>query len=118
VTPDDPQVIANIARLQATTELEARQLADELDMCRRYYEATFPSSPVTKLIFVGGGARDRLLCAAVAKLMAMPAQIGDPLVRFNRAALPSLACVDRREPQPDWTIAMGLSLCCQPAGVA
>ena len=107
-----------IPRLLAATENEAMRLADELDMCRRYYEATFPASPVTKLIFVGGGAKDRALCAAVAKAMAIPAQIGDPLVRFNRAALPSLACVDRREAQPDWTIALGLSLCSQPAAVA
>ena len=107
-----------IPRLLAATETEAMRLADELDMCRRYYEATFPASPVTKLIFIGGGAKDRALCAAVAKAMAIPAQIGDPLVRFNRAALPSLACVDRREAQPDWTIALGLSLCSQPAAVA
>ena len=40
------------------------------------------------------------------------------VVRFNRAALPSLACIDRREAQPDWTIAIGLSLCSQPVGVA
>lgn len=112
-TMSDPQV-----KLQEATEVEARRLADELEMCRRYYEATFPNKPVTRLIFVGGGAKDRLLCAAVAQAMALPAQIGDPLIRFNRAALPSLDCIDRREPQPEWAVAIGLSLCGQSVAVA
>jgi Tfp pilus assembly PilM family ATPase len=108
---------AVLAKLTAATEIEARRLADELELCRRYYEATFSTQPITKLIFTGGGAKDRLLCAAVAQAMALPAQIGDPLVRFNRAALPSLSCVDRRDAQPEWTVAIGLSMCAQPVGV-
>lgn len=116
--PDEPADDTEmLARLQAATEAQAQRLADELELCRRYYEATFPQQPITKLIFTGGGAKDRVLCAAVAQAMALPAQIGDPLVRFNRAAIPSLACVDRREAQPEWTVAIGLSMCSQPAGV-
>ena len=74
-----------MTKLTNAIDTEARRLADELELCRRYYEATFPAQPITKLIFTGGGAKDRLLCAAVAQAMALPAQIGDPLVRFARA---------------------------------
>lgn len=95
------------------TNTQAARLVDELEMCRRYYEATIPDRPVTRLIFIGGGARDRLLCAAIAQAMSLPAQIGDALVRFNRVSLPSLACIDRREPMPQWSVALGLSLCGQ-----
>ena len=104
-------------KLSAAVEVEARRVADELELCRRYYEATFPTQPITKLIFTGGGAKDRMLCSAIAQAMALPAQIGDPLVRFTRAVLPSLTCIDRREAQPEWTVAIGLSMCAQPAGV-
>ena len=101
--------------LERATATDSQRLADELDLCRRYYDATFPVRPITRLVFVGGGARDRLLCAAIAQAMSMPAQIGDPLVRFNRSALPSLGCLDRREPQPAWAVAIGLSLLGQTA---
>jgi Tfp pilus assembly PilM family ATPase len=111
-TLSDPQV-----RLQQITEQESRKIADELELCRRYYESMFSAAPITRLVFVGGGARDRMLCAAIAQLMGLPAQIGDPLIRFNRSALPSLACIDRREPQPEWAVAIGLSLCGRSAAV-
>lgn len=105
-------------RLETATADECLRLADELDMCRRYHDATFPARPITRLIFCGGGARDRILCAAIAQQMSLPAQIGDPLVRFNRSLLPSLACLDRREPQPAWASAIGLSLFGQTVAVA
>lgn len=100
-------------KLIEETNTHAVRLADELEMCRRYYESTFSSNPVTRLIFIGGGARDRLLCSAIAQAMSLPAQIGDPLVRFNRTSLPSLACIDRRDSMPQWTAAFGLSMCGQ-----
>jgi Tfp pilus assembly PilM family ATPase len=100
-------------KLVEETNIQASRLSDELEMCRRYYESSFPNQPVSRMIFIGGGARDRLLCSAIAQAMSLPAQIGDPLVRFNRNALPSLPCIDRRESMPQWSVAFGLSLCGQ-----
>lgn len=100
-------------RLIDETAAAASRLADELEMCRRYYESLFPNQPVSRLLFIGGGARDRLLCSAVAQAMALPAQICDPLVRCSRSSLPNLACIDRREAMPQWCAAFGLSLCGQ-----
>ena len=87
------------------------QLASELDLCRRYYESTFPSKPVDRLIFVGGEAKHRTLCQYLAGEMGLPAQVGDPLVRMGRTTNVGIESgMDRRQAQPGWAVAIGLSL--------
>ncbi|CAN5620375.1 hypothetical protein BH09PLA1_BH09PLA1_26370 [soil metagenome] len=87
------------------------KLVEELDLCRRYYEATFPSKPVDRLIFVGGEARQRSLCQHVARELGIAAQLGDPLVRMGRTCEIGIESgIDRRQPQPSWAVALGLSL--------
>ena len=89
----------------------ARRLVEELDLCRRYYEATFPSKPVDRLIFVGGEARQRALCQQIAAEMGLAAQVGDPLVRMGRISEIGIESgIDRRQPQPGWAVAIGLSM--------
>jgi type IV pilus assembly protein PilM len=87
------------------------KLVDELNLCRRYYEATFADKPIQRLIFVGGEARQRALCQQIAREMSLPAQVGDPLVRMGKTCEVS-ACsgIDRRQPQPAWAVALGLSM--------
>jgi type IV pilus assembly protein PilM len=88
-----------------------RKLVEELDLCRRYYESTFPSKPVDRLIFVGGEARQRSLCQHVARELGLAAQLGDPMVRMGRISEVGIETgIDRRQPQPGWTVAIGLSL--------
>lgn len=87
------------------------KLVDELILCRRYHEATFPSMLVDRLVFVGGEARHRTLCQAIAKGMDLAAQVGDPMVRMGRMSeIGPESGVDRRQPQPDWSVALGLSM--------
>ncbi len=87
------------------------QLIEELNLCRRYYEATFPDRPVDRLIFVGGEARQRALCAHIAREMGLAAQVGDPLVRMGRISdIGVQSGIDRRQPQPNWAVAIGLSI--------
>lgn len=107
---------------EAKTALEARaieqacreplnRLVEELNSCREYYEATFPSKPVDRLIFVGGEARQRSLCQHIARQMSLAAQVGDPLVRMGRISDVGIESgIDRRQPQPGWAVAIGLSL--------
>lgn len=91
-------------------------LASELTKCLRYHEAVFRGKAVERAIFVGGGAYDKRLCQSLAQRLNLPAQIGDPLVRVSRAeGAGGGPGMDRREPQPDWAVAVGLSL---GAGVA
>lgn len=87
------------------------QLAAELTKCLRYYEAVFRNQSVERAIFVGGGAYDKRLCQMLAQRLNLPAQVGDPLVRIKRVEGAGLGIgLDRREPQPDWAVAVGLSL--------
>jgi len=87
------------------------RLVEELDMCRRYYEGTFPNSPIDRLIFVGGEARQRVLCQTIAQELSLAAQIGDPLVRMGRVSeIGFESGIDRRQPQPGWAVAIGLSM--------
>jgi type IV pilus assembly protein PilM len=87
------------------------KLAEELDMCRRYHEATFPNMPVNRLIFVGGEARHRSLCQHIARQLGLAAQVGDPLVRMGRISEVGIESgIDRRQPQPSWAVAIGLSM--------
>jgi type IV pilus assembly protein PilM len=95
---------------QAETQ-PANRLADELDLCRRYYEATFVNRPVDRLIFVGGEANQRDLCRQIARRLSLAAQVGDPLTRMGRTTDVGIESgIDRREPQPAWAVAIGLSL--------
>jgi type IV pilus assembly protein PilM len=87
------------------------KLIEELGLCRRYCEATFPNQPIQRLIFVGGEARQRGLCQQIAMQMGLAAQVGDPLVRMGRTCEVSPASgIDRRQPQPGWAVAIGLSM--------
>ncbi|QOV90122.1 pilus assembly protein PilM [Humisphaera borealis] len=92
------------------------RLVQELNLCRRYHEATFPNAHITRLIFVGGEARHRSLCQTIAREMDLAAQVGDPMVRMARTTdVGPESGIDRRLPQPDWAVALGLSM--GPQGV-
>lgn len=86
-------------------------LGDELTQCLRYYESVFRNQSVERAIFVGGQAYDKRLCQMLAQRLNLPAQVGDPLVRIRRIEGAGMAIgLDRREPQPDWAVAVGLSI--------
>jgi type IV pilus assembly protein PilM len=105
----DPDQQARIIEQSVRDPLN--RLIEELNLCRRYHEATFPNKPVDRLIFVGGEARQRSLCAHVAREMGLAAQVGDPLVRMGRISDVGIESgIDRRQPQPNWSVAIGLSI--------
>lgn len=107
----DPELASKAAAVEQACQGPLRKLVEELDFCRRYYESTFPAKPVDRIIFIGGEARQRMLCQQVARELALAAQLGDPLVRMNRISdLGIESGIDRRHPQPGWTVAVGLSL--------
>jgi type IV pilus assembly protein PilM len=87
------------------------KLTEELDLCRRYHESTFHSKPLDRLVFIGGEARHRNICMHVARSMSLAAQVGDPLVRMGRTSDVGVESgIDRRQPQPNWSVALGLSM--------
>jgi type IV pilus assembly protein PilM len=86
------------------------RMVEELTLCRRYHESTFSAKPVQRLIFIGGEARQRWVCQRIAREMGLAAQVGDPLVRMGRISeIPIESGLDRRLPQPAWSVAIGLS---------
>ncbi len=107
--PADPQ--EQVVLVEEACHEPLVRLVEELGLCRRYHEATFPAKPVEKLIFVGGEARQRRLCQNIAREMSLAAQVGDPLVRMGRISDVGIESgIDRRQPQPGWVTAIGLSL--------
>ncbi|HEX4125227.1 MAG TPA: pilus assembly protein PilM [Tepidisphaeraceae bacterium] len=88
-----------------------RRLVELLRACQADYESAMPNCPVNRLIFVGGEARQRGLCRQIARELNLPAQLGDPLVRMGRISdVGAESGIDRRQPQPAWAVAIGLSM--------
>ena len=87
------------------------RLVTELELCRRYHEATFPNRPIDRIVFVGGEAMQRNLCQRIAKALGIAAQLGDPMVRLGRTSkVTPEKGLDVSVPQPAWAIAIGLSI--------
>ena len=127
--PADPPLASNINeaspvaagpeadQVAAACRTPVARLVEELSLCRRYHEATFPNLPIDRLVFVGGEARHRGLCQEIAQGMDLAAQVGDPLVRMGRTSEVGIESgMDRRQPQPDWAVAIGSSM--GPVGAA
>lgn len=109
--PPAPQPPAQHEAAIAACIEPMNKLVHELDLCRRYHESTFPNKPIGRLIFVGGEARHRSLCQSIAQQMGIAAQVGDPLVRMGRISeIGTETGIDRRQPQPSWAVAIGLSM--------
>jgi type IV pilus assembly protein PilM len=107
----DADLVAQAGKVDQACAEAIRQLTNELDLCRRYCEGTFADRQVDRLVFVGGESRQRTLCQQIAQTLGMPAQIGDPLVRMGRISEIGIESgIDRRQPQPTWAIAIGLSM--------
>lgn len=98
-------------QMEQACQKSLEKLAAELDMCRRYYEATFPAAPVDKLVFIGGESRHRWLCQTIAQKLGLAAQLGDPVCRMGKTCqVGPESGIDRRQPQPAWGVAIGLSM--------
>lgn len=105
VAPSDRQRIDEACREPLS------RLIEELSLCRRYYESAFQNQSVQRLLFVGGEAAQRGLCQRIAREMGIAAQVGDPLCRMSKNGPEGIeAVIDRRVPQPGWSIAIGLTV--------
>ena len=106
-----PACTSSLGKLEQACLEPLGKLIDELNLCRRYHESTFPNRPVGRLLFIGGEARQRWLCQHVARQMHLAAQVGDPLVRMGRTTEVGVESgIDRRHPQPGWAVSVGLSM--------
>lgn len=85
-------------------------LTDELQMSLRYHDAMFPGRRVDRLVFMGGESRVTSVCQHVARSLKLQAQLADPLARVARSGSEPVSGVDFKEPQPGWSVALGLAL--------
>lgn len=85
-------------------------LTDEIAMCLRYHEALFPERRVQRAIFFGGEARHVGLCQHVARTLRLSAQVADPMSAVAHEGHEPTVGVDFRQPQPGWTMTLGLCL--------
>ena len=86
-------------------------LLDELLLCVRYHQGTFPNQPIEKLVFLGGESRHAWICQKIARSLRIGAQLGDPMARLVRISPgQDLSGIDMREPQPGWAVPVGLCL--------
>ena len=86
-------------------------LIDELQLCLRYHQGMFPERCVEKVVFLGGGAKQKGRCQQIAKALRIAAQLGDPLARLVRSDCSATTSgLDMRQPQPGWAVPMGLCL--------
>lgn len=95
---------------QADLSEPMETLTDEVQMCLRYHGTQFPGRKVEKVVFVGGEARLRGLCQAIARSLRIPAQMADPMARVGRGGQEPMVGVDLKIPQPGWALALGLCL--------
>lgn len=106
---DEP--MANVQSIYNLLKPVLDQLAEEVVNCIRYYESVFHTAPIERAVFLGGQAHDKRLCQLLAQRLSLPAQIGDPLARINRSEGAGMDIgLDRRTVQPDWAVAVGLSI--------
>ena len=102
---------ADAGRGEVPGHAALERLVEELELCRRYHDAAFPNRPIERLVFVGGGARQRVWCQYVARRLNIAAQVGDALAQIAKPADQlTVGPVDMRQPQPAWAVAVGLSL--------
>jgi len=94
---------------QLGTEEAVTRLSLELAACRQHFGAMHRGGEIDRLIFLLGSSESKEICLAIAKQLQMPAQIGDVL---GAVKIPNIGrvCIDRRQSQTNWSVALGLSL--------
>jgi type IV pilus assembly protein PilM len=84
-------------------------ISDELSMSIRYHKGLFRDREIDRVIFLGGESRQLWLCRHLTRQLGAPAQLGDPLTRFQAGKGVETPGLDLGEPQPGWAVACGLS---------
>lgn len=115
VSASEDSVSAEADQLYEAMSRPLTDVVDEITKCLRYYESIFPSNPVERAIFLGGQARDRRLCQDIARRLNLPSRIGDPLAGTKRTESAGIVFENESDQtQPEWAVAVGLSLGAKP----
>ena len=102
---DSPKPVVNVDLSELLDTI-----TDELSMCLRYHQGLFPDRRIDRAIFLGGETRQMWLCQHIVKVLRLPAQMGDPLARLDRAREVRTPGLILDAPQPGWAVACGLCM--------
>ena len=83
-------------------------LCEELRMCIRQHQSLFGQTAIGRIVFTGYGATAAGSCRAIARSLQLPAQIGDPLARWDSSTTSTLTQDWSLQIRPQWAIAAGL----------
>jgi Tfp pilus assembly PilM family ATPase len=98
------------------------RLVMEITSCKRQFNMMYRNAQIERLIFLSGQAVNKEVCAAIARQLEMPAQVGDCLAAVEIAKSCRLSKdvengkdtavgpIDRRECPDNWAVTFGLSL--------
>ena len=107
----EPDQIARRAEMEAACRACEQQLVAALNDCLAAFAKTGEAARVDRLICIGSEARDAGFCTRLAEGTALAGQVGDPLVRMGRISNIGVETgIDRRQAQPGWAVAIGLSM--------
>ena len=106
---------------QLDDEQAVTTLVMELTACKRQFSLIYKNAQIERLIFLSGQSVDKEICAAIAKQLEMPAQMGDCLAAVEIAKSCRLgrdepdrdgdgSTIDRRDGHLNWAVPFGLSL--------
>lgn len=84
-------------------------LVEELHMSLRSHAGLFNEVPVKRLVFTGDGAHNTDACRHVARSLNLPAQVGDPLARWDSTGTECSMGGWSERVRPCWTRAAGLA---------
>ena len=96
--------------IERWVELWRDDVCADVENCLRYYEAVFRNSEFSRLIFTGGQSQDRKLCQSLARRLALPAQVGDPVALLDGSEKISHNGMLYHIPNTSYAVAVGLSL--------
>ena len=112
----------SIGLKQLVDEQSVSRLVMEITGCKRQFNMMYRNAQIERLIFLSGQSVDKDVCAAIARQLEMPAQMGDCLAAVEI----SKSCrlykdiendkehlddqIDRRDCPVNWAVTFGLSL--------
>ncbi len=99
---------ATVPEIDLSEPLE--MLTDEISMCVRYHASVFPEHQISSAVFVGGEARQRVLCEHIARTLRLPGHAADPMARVARTGKETISGVDLKTQQPGWASVLGACL--------
>jgi type IV pilus assembly protein PilM len=82
-------------------------LADEINLCLRYFGVTFRGPRVESIVFTGGEAHDPCVPPLLGERLGIEAMVGDPFRSVRTDHLGPI--LDRRAVRSEWATAFGLS---------